>query len=77
MNIGRNDPCHCGSGKKYKHCCLSKETGLRLPYKLCLAIGVLIFVMSLVMIINSLREFEPRSTSRVWSEEHQHWHSVN
>lgn len=19
--IGRNDPCHCGSGKKYKHCC--------------------------------------------------------
>jgi preprotein translocase subunit SecA len=20
--IGRNDPCHCGSGKKYKACCL-------------------------------------------------------
>jgi hypothetical protein len=20
--IGRNDPCHCGSGKKYKKCCL-------------------------------------------------------
>jgi len=19
--IGRNDPCSCGSGKKYKHCC--------------------------------------------------------
>ena len=19
--VGRNDPCHCGSGKKYKHCC--------------------------------------------------------
>lgn len=19
MNPGRNDPCHCGSGKKYKH----------------------------------------------------------
>jgi len=19
--IGRNDPCFCGSGKKYKHCC--------------------------------------------------------
>ncbi|MDD6298928.1 SEC-C metal-binding domain-containing protein [Hornefia butyriciproducens] len=18
---GRNDPCPCGSGKKYKHCC--------------------------------------------------------
>ncbi len=23
MKIGRNDPCTCGSGKKYKHCCLS------------------------------------------------------
>ena len=20
---GRNDPCPCGSGKKYKHCCLA------------------------------------------------------
>jgi len=23
---GRNDPCPCGSGKKYKKCCLHKET---------------------------------------------------
>jgi len=23
--IGRNDPCHCGSGLKYKKCCLQKE----------------------------------------------------
>lgn len=23
--IGRNDPCHCGSGKKYKRCCLGKD----------------------------------------------------
>jgi len=23
--IGRNDPCPCGSGKKYKNCCMSKE----------------------------------------------------
>jgi SEC-C motif domain protein len=22
--IGRNDPCHCGSGKKYKKCCALK-----------------------------------------------------
>lgn len=22
---GRNDPCHCGSGKKYKKCCLKKD----------------------------------------------------
>jgi hypothetical protein len=24
MKPGRNDPCPCGSGKKYKHCCLPK-----------------------------------------------------
>lgn len=23
--IGRNDPCPCGSGKKYKQCCLAKD----------------------------------------------------
>jgi hypothetical protein len=22
---GRNDPCHCGSGRKYKQCCLAKD----------------------------------------------------
>ena len=22
--IGRNDPCPCGSGKKYKKCCFGK-----------------------------------------------------
>ena len=25
MKIGRNAPCHCGSGKKYKKCCLRKD----------------------------------------------------
>jgi hypothetical protein len=25
MKIGRNDPCRCGSGKKYKKCCLPKD----------------------------------------------------
>jgi hypothetical protein len=25
MKIGRNAPCPCGSGKKYKKCCLKLE----------------------------------------------------
>lgn len=28
---GRNDPCPCGSGKKYKKCCLNSKTGMPLP----------------------------------------------
>ena len=23
--VGRNDPCPCGSGKKYKKCCMNKH----------------------------------------------------
>jgi len=28
VGLGRNEPCHCGSGIKYKRCCLGpdKET---------------------------------------------------
>jgi uncharacterized protein YecA (UPF0149 family) len=25
--VGRNDPCPCGSGKKYKKCCLPADGG--------------------------------------------------
>ena len=25
MKIGRNDPCHFGSGQKYKKCCVAKD----------------------------------------------------
>jgi hypothetical protein len=27
--LGRNDPCPCGSGKKYKNCCLEKDEASR------------------------------------------------
>jgi hypothetical protein len=27
--IGRNEPCPCGSGKKYKHCCLGKKAAAK------------------------------------------------
>lgn len=29
--VGRNDPCPCGSGRKYKKCCLGKEQVPELP----------------------------------------------
>lgn len=28
MKLGRNDPCPCGSGKKYKHCCLINDSAV-------------------------------------------------
>ena len=30
MKIGRNESCPCGSGKKYKKCCLNKSDEQRL-----------------------------------------------
>ena len=31
--IGRNDPCPCGSGRKYKKCCLGKKTNQEVDIK--------------------------------------------
>lgn len=33
MKIGRNDPCYCGSGKKYKKCCMIRENRSNIPWK--------------------------------------------
>lgn len=31
--VGRNDPCPCGSGKKFKNCCIDKPIKKSLPFK--------------------------------------------
>jgi hypothetical protein len=31
MTVGRNEPCPCGSGKKYKKCCLGKDNATDKP----------------------------------------------
>ena len=28
--VGRNEPCPCGSGKKYKYCCMKKDQEARM-----------------------------------------------
>ena len=32
IKVGRNDPCPCGSGKKYKKCCLNKRSTEKSSY---------------------------------------------
>lgn len=46
--VGRNDPCPCGSGKKFKHCCARK--GERLP----LATRVWFTLIALMLLIGAL-----------------------
>ncbi len=31
MKLARNDPCPCGSAKKYKHCCLNRSAASASP----------------------------------------------
>src|SRR2546422_291642 len=32
--LGRNEPCHCGSGKKYKRCCGGNASASTAPFHL-------------------------------------------
>jgi hypothetical protein len=40
-HIGRNEPCPCGSGKKYKKCCYLKDTGGETDLAHAAAIGAI------------------------------------
>lgn len=72
--IGRNDPCHCGSGKKYKHCHADREeSGSPLRRFLLIAVLVL-FGGTLIMAIASAVNQPDTLDGRVWSAEHGHYH---
>lgn len=73
--LNRNDSCHCGSGKKYKNCCMDKDTsGFKSKAGL---IGVILLVvlgvlfLSMVLRSGSGVDCPPGTT---WSPEHQHCH---
>lgn len=34
MKVGRNERCPCGSGKKYKHCCIDSTVDVQTPWGL-------------------------------------------
>ena len=75
MKTGRNAPCPCGSGRKYKHCCMGRKS-TPMGYKLLLAGLLVVMAAALVMVVHSVRDYEPGASGRVWSEDHQHWHDA-
>jgi CBS-domain-containing membrane protein len=40
--LGRNSPCHCGSGKKFKACCIGKSLPENAKAPIGASIGILI-----------------------------------
>ncbi|HLV60977.1 MAG TPA: SEC-C metal-binding domain-containing protein [Fredinandcohnia sp.] len=79
MKLGRNDPCHCGSGRKFKNCHGrpgSKETSDRSVFGL-LVVG-LVLLVALVSAVVEFAQSDGLDAGRlVWSEEHGHWHTVD
>lgn len=78
MKIGRNEPCPCGSGKKYKHCCLNRKAALPMTQKLLLLVVALVIGSGMILGLTALLTEDhmgvPAEEGKVWSEEHQHWH---
>lgn len=76
--VGRNQPCPCGSGQKYKRCCALKARKASLGSRIAISIIGLMLLTGAVVMLMSLDELGSESAGpgagRVWSEEHQHWH---
>jgi hypothetical protein len=71
--IGRNEPCTCGSGRKYKHCCASKATKMTRGQMVMLVLISVILAGGLALAVTS-RQQHAGAAMGVWSEEHGHYH---
>lgn len=71
--IGRNEPCPCGSGLKFKHCCLNRPDRASMYMRILMGIAILVLLAGVA--IAFLHE-PGEQGRRVWSAEHGHWHDV-
>lgn len=76
----RNDPCPCGSGKKFKQCCAGKESKKAAARsKLIVAIVGGLIVLGAVGLVREVATSDPNDRpparpGQVWSQEHGHFH---
>ena len=71
--VGRNDPCPCGSGRKYKLCC-ERKRGVA-SYAGWFAL-VVVLVIGATIFALSLTRGEAERLRQVWSPEHGHYHTI-
>ena len=74
--VGRNDPCPCGSGRKYKQCCEHKAHALS-PTAWIVIVGVAVATLAaLVLSFTTTTEFTNVTCvpPQVWSSAHGHCH---
>ncbi len=89
QKVGRNQPCPCGSGKKYKHCCWGSGVGFKSKNTNLYVFGGVV-VVGLAAVFFLLADEPPPATTpgyqpvqpgpappgKVWSSEHGHWHDA-
>ena len=69
---GRNESCPCGSGKKFKHCCESKKSGV--PSRVIALVVVGAVLAAILIVVSRVRT---TSGGVVWSAEHGHYHDAS
>lgn len=76
MDVARNAPCPCGSGRKFKACCAGKGRGRGTRTGVLVALvllgGALIAGAALFGSGDGVEG--AGAPGQVWSEEHGHWH---
>ena len=74
--LNRNDPCKCGSGKKYKNCCQGKvKSGRSSKFAMITLLLAVVFGLIIIMLaISSSGAPVDCPPGTVWSDAHQHCH---
>jgi len=74
--VGRNDPCPCGSGKKFKQCCERKE-GRLTPAAWIAIVGIAVAALA-VVVVSFTSETQITNAvcppGQIWSMDHGHCH---
>lgn len=71
---GRNDKCHCGSGKKFKQCCEAKAQGRGASPMLLIALAGILAAVIFAVISAARHGSTTPASGKVWSAEHGHYH---
>ncbi|SMO53342.1 SEC-C metal-binding domain-containing protein [Gracilimonas mengyeensis] len=72
----RNAPCHCGSGKKYKNCCLEKDQST-LSSNLGMIGLIVIAIFGIWLLFSNISSggvAQDCPAGTVWSDAHNHCH---
>ncbi len=77
MKVGRNDPCPCDSGRKFKQCCEKTGTKSHRAWNYLLLLVALLLIAGAALAVYSAATAERTDPpGKVWSEEHSHWHDA-